>query len=282
MRDKEKIGVGIITCSRKPLFERLFSSLQDCKESIDHLCIVEDIINVDDECYVGDVVEGRWKGDNTMRRVITDKNMGVGVSKNHALRWLLKDGCNHIFLIEDDIYIKDPSVFQKYIEASKVSGIQHFNFSQHGIMNKVGFTNNGEPNPKLTIDYKSARISLFGHCVGAFSYYSAHCLKTVGLMDERYYNACEHVDHTYDIIKAGMHPPFWNFADIENSQDYLGDEPWTLRNSTISSRKDHPELITEADKLFLEKHQTLPTYIPNVKEEEEVYKSLKEIKSEYE
>lgn len=277
--DKEKIGVGIITYQPRKTFDKCFDFWH---HMVDHVVVVNDGREFDYDwssgfrkLYVARIPE------TTLTYIKNDENLGVGKSKNSALRHLLNQGCDHIFLIEDDIYIKDQSVFHKYIEASKVSGIQHFNFSQHGIMNKVGYTNDGEPNPKLTIDYKSARISLFGHCVGAFSYYSTHCLKNVGLMDERYYNACEHVDHTYEIIKAGMHPPFWNFVDIENSQDYLGDEPWTLRNSTISSRKDHPELITEADKIFLEKHQTLPTYIPNVNEEE-VYKSLKEIKKNYE
>ena len=48
-------------------------------------------------------------------------------------------------------------------------------------------------------------------------------------MDERFYNALEHVDHTIAVIDAGMHPPFGYFADIADSQDYIGDEGWSTK-----------------------------------------------------
>ena len=285
MINGERIGVGIVTCDRKALFEKLVNSLIPCND-IDKLVVVSDTIK-DRKIFTKD------SGPDYCSSVLNNSkmknwsihyheaNQGVGKSKNKALQHLLDDGCDHIFIIEDDIFIKDPTVFQKYIEASKVTGIQHFNFSQHGIMNKVGYSNNGKPNPNFIIDYGSAKVSFFTHCVGAFSYYSAAALKEVGLMDERYYNACEHVDHTYNIIKAGMHPPFWNFVDIENSQDYLGDEPWTKQNSTISSRPDHQTLMTDADKIFVDKHGMLPMDIP-IPSGEEIYKSIKEIKNKYE
>ena len=186
-------------------------------------------------------------------------------------------GCDHIFLMEDDIFIKDPIVFEKYIEASRVTGIQHFNFSQHGVMNK---TWSGDPNPVNVIDYGSLKIELHRHCVGAFSYYSRECLEKVGLMDEEYYNACEHVDHTYEISKAGMHPPFWFFADIENSSKYLGDEAWSIEQSTISSNPKHQEMVAKADAVFYTKHGHLPGHTP-LTDEEGVVSSLKNIKKTY-
>jgi glycosyltransferase involved in cell wall biosynthesis len=209
-------------------------------------------------------------------------NLGVGKSKNIALKHLLNKGCDHIFLIEDDIFILDPSVFERYIEASKITGIQHFNFSLHGVMNKKWEQRafpDVIPNPRVIIDYKSVKIPLYPHCVGAFSYYSRECLETVGLIDEKFYNACEHVDHTYKIIKAGMHPPFWFFADIENSGDYLGDEPWDITKSTISSNPNHQQMMIDADKIFVENHGLLPRQIPF--EEQLVGPTLKQIKNKY-
>lgn len=270
---KEKIGVGIITFNRFHLLMKLyntlpFSNVGEC--GLNELVIIND----GDACRGFELIEGCG---NTM---IHTGGIGVAKSKNKALQHLLDQGCDHIFLIEDDIYIKDPSVFQKYIEASKKTGIQHFNFSQHGMMNKT-FDGKSTPNPRLIVDYKDVRIPLYPHCVGAFSYYSRKCLETVGLMDERYYNACEHVDHTYEIIKAGMHPPFWYFADIENSWEYLGDEEWSLKQSTISSRDDHNEIVSAADKVFFEKHKHLPGQTP-LTLEEDIIQSIKEIKKNYE
>jgi glycosyltransferase involved in cell wall biosynthesis len=205
-------------------------------------------------------------------------NIGVGKSKNKALQYLLDAGCDHIFLIEDDIFIKDPKVFEKYIEASKITGIQHFNFSQHGLVNKSW--PDGDPAPRFVVDYGKITIPLYPHCVGAFSYYSRKCLETAGLIDEQYFNACEHVDHTLEIIKKGIHPPFWYFADIENSWEYLGDEPWSMSKSTISSNPNHKQMMKDADHIFVKKHGHYPGQTPMV-DLDVVGKSLKQIKNEY-
>ena len=270
MINEERIGVGVITFNREELFWKCWRSLENCSDIIDEYVAVNDgkPYSVMPEIYSGDVTLFKHK-----------KSIGVGPSKNEALRHLLGNGCDHIFLVEDDIFVKNPEVFSKYIEASKVSGIQHFNFSQHGIMNKT-FDQQRAPNPRTTISYGDVSVSLYPHCVGAFSYYSRKCLETVGLMDERYFNACEHVDHTYEIIKAGMHPSFWYFADIANSWEYLGDEEWSLQNSTISSNPNHKQMMIDADKIFVEKHGHLPgqTKLDSIPE---MGKTLKSIKAKY-
>lgn len=266
MVNGEKIGIGVLTGFRDDLYKKCLVSIPDL--------IVDEIVVVNDN---PNVKYGQLLYETEI--INNEINLGVGKSKNKALQYLLDSGCEHIFLIEDDIYIKDIDVFEKYIEASKVSGIQHFNYSQHGNMNK-NYHGHNEPYPRLIIDYGTVKIPFYPNCVGAFSYYSKHCLETVGIIDERYYNACEHVDHTYDIIKAGMHPPFWYFADIENSWEYLGDEPWDIKKSTISSNPNHQQMMKDADTIFLEKHGCVPSKIKFLGPEE-VGKHLKNIKKTY-
>jgi len=272
----DKIGVGIVTMQPRKTFDKCFDFWH---HNVDHIVVVND----------GKPFEYNWSNgfrnkyvgkspDTSLTYCQNDGNLGVGITKNRALQLLLNLKCDHIFLIEDDIYIKDQSVFQAYIDASKRTGIQHFNFSQHGMMNKI-FDGKSNPNPRIVMDYGDMKIPLYPHCVGAFSYYSRKCLETVGLMDEDYYNACEHVDHTLGIINAGMHPPFWYFADIEDSWYYLGDEEWSLDQSTISSKDNHGEIVAAADKVFLAKHGCLPSQIP-LTIESGVIQSLKDIKNE--
>jgi GT2 family glycosyltransferase len=264
MINGETIGVGIVTYKRNNLLLKLIGSIP--KNVIDFFIVVDD--GGDLKSISNDFIDGEI--------IINETNFGVGKSKNIALKKLLDYGCDHIFLIEDDIFIKDPLVFEKYIEASKVSGIQHFNYSQHGLGNVTpDFYRN--PNPNLIVDYKTCKIAFYTHCVGAFSYYSRKCLETVGFIDERYYNACEHVDHTYEIIKAGMHPPYWYFADIDNSWEYLGDEKWTRYNSTISCHPNHNQMMKDADEIFISKHGLHPCQIPRY----EINNSLKEIRNKY-
>lgn len=244
-----KIGLGIVTHNRQDYF----------KEIIKHVPVdvLSEVVVVNDGTpYDGVQIPGTL--------IQHDNNRGVGVSKNNALKHLLDKGCDHLFLMEDDIIVKNKDVFSKYIQASKLTGIQHFNYSQHGWMNKHFINNQPSdvPNPKVKIDYGDVEIALYMHCVGAFSYYSKKCLDVVGLIDERFFNACEHVDHTYQIIKHDMHPQFWWFADLANSNDYLADIPWTRQTSTISSRSDHNELVKAADQVFLSKNGLVPMQIP--------------------
>jgi GT2 family glycosyltransferase len=267
-----KIGVGVITKDREDFFWKCWKSLELCSNHIDEYVVVND----GNPYAVTPTIYS-----NTVDLIQHTDNTGVAISKNQALQHLLDKGCDHIFLIEDDMFIKDSSVFQKYIEASEKSGIQHFNFSQHGFANKIR-NNMGEitPNPKITIKYGDNGISFYQHCVGSFSYYSRKCLDDVGLMDERYYNACEHVDHTYEIIKKGYHPPFWWFADIENSWEYIGDDGWSIETSSISSSDSFMKNVKKADEVFVKKHGHFPIQTPSV-ELDEFGKSLKEIKKKW-
>lgn len=236
MIHNQKVGVGIVTYNRKEGLLKLVNSLP--------LHIIDEIIIVNDGEHFSDY-------DNfSFHYHHNEENMGVGVSKNIALRYLQSRKVEHYFLIEDDVFIKNADVFCRYIEASKVSGIQHFNFSQHGVRN---IDEQGKPNPRLRINYEALDVMLFPYCVGAFCYYTAQCLDTAGLMDECFYNAMEHVDHTISIIDCGMHPPFSYFADIENSQDYIGDEGWSHQQSTINTGLNYNGLLIAALKKFYRK-----------------------------
>lgn len=260
---KEKIGLGIVTYNRPQYFKRIFESIP--------LPVLDEVVVINDGLPYQQTVP--------VTLIQHDTNKGVGISKNDAIRYLKERDCDHFFLMEDDIIIKDASVFKRYIDASKQTGIQHFNYSQHGLMNKMGDLTT--PNPRVVVAYNAdTSIALYPHCVGAFSYYSRKCVETAGLIDEAFYNACEHVEHTYRIIQQGMHPPFWWFADIAESSKYLDDIPWSQQTSTISSRTDHRDIMQQADKLFVNKHGLLPGQIP-FKSQTDVTTALKSIHKQY-
>ena len=101
-----KIGVGIITCNRPDYLTGLLDSLVHCKESINELVVVNDGQPIEVSLFKGEYI-------------LNKTNLGVGKSKNKALKYLLDKNCDYIFLIEDDVIIFDSNVFQKYIEASK-------------------------------------------------------------------------------------------------------------------------------------------------------------------
>jgi len=279
MNNKEKIGVGICTYNRLDYLEGLINSLIPCEKTIDELVVVND----GGETPNWDLPFGTW--------INNESNSGVAVSKNNALKYLLEKDCDYFFLIEDDMIIKDPSAFQQYIEAYKASGIQHFNYGPGSPFNRKQTIQNfdlhnrhlldekTEPNPKLIVEYKTCKIALYEHTVAMFSFFTKHVLNKVGFVPEEYPNCWEHVDHTYQIIKAGYHPPFWWFADLANSHELLEEAPGAIENSAIAKDKNEwNNRVLKGREIYKKKHGHYPNQPPQYTQEE-VVKTLKEIKS---
>lgn len=239
----KKIGLGLITCNAVEKFNQSVLTVPQ----VDCFVIVNDGLPYPNTVYP------------TNAFVIQHElNCGVGKSKNDALKYLVAQGCDHIFLMEDDVLIKNPEVINKYILASETTGILHFNYALQGpnnfwipfvkpsfwdkVLNYLGVNSQeiskdsavAVPHPKAIIAYENGvSISLYPHCVGAFSYYRKSLLENVGFLDEVFVNAWEHVEHTYQIILKGYHPPFWWFADISSSKSDLSNIENVIEASTI-------------------------------------------------
>ena len=251
---RHKIGIGIITCNRSNFFKELIESVPEVEEIV----VVNDGMPYADDLYpskISEVIQHK-------------KNNGIAKTKNDALSYLLKQNCNHIFLLEDDIAINDPSVFDKYIKASQLSGIHHFNYAYHGV--NENRTPDGKPNPRLVVDYgEGIKLAFYHNTTAALSYFRAELLKKVGLIDTFYRNALEHVDHTYQIIKAGYHPPFRWFADLEDSYLLLKELDLLQQQSLLKTNKK--KLLYRAKffgAYFRLKNGYRPSRVPTVGENE--------------
>jgi GT2 family glycosyltransferase len=271
-----KIGLGIVTCNRPEFLAK---------------CI--DSINIDKIHVRAIVNDGKIPVKHDGFHIIhNEKNLGVGKSKNKLLKYLYDQGCDYIFLLEDDMLILDESVFQKYIEAYKKSGIHHFNYGpgspfnrkqniQFDLHNRHELDQHSDPNPRMIIDYgNDVKVSLFEHTVAMFSFFTRKVLTEVGYIDEDFYNAWEHVDHTYRIIKAGYHPPFWYFSDIYNSHKYLTEAPQAIDKSTIASDNEQwKKNVYGGREIYLKKHGHYPNQ-PPLSTKDDVSKILKRLKDE--
>jgi|LauGreDrversion4_2_1035121.scaffolds.fasta_scaffold574622_1 glycosyltransferase involved in cell wall biosynthesis len=280
MSKKEKIGVGIITCNRLNYLKGLVDTLVPCKDVIDCLVVVNDGTDQPD----WRLSYGEW--------VNNEQNLGVAKSKNKALKHLFDAQCDFFFLIEDDMLIKDPTVFEQYINAFRASGIQHFNYGPGSPFNRKQEIQNfdlhnrhllnekTEPNPKLIVDYKTCKIALYEHTVAMFSFFTRKLLEEgLGYMPEEYDRCWEHVDGTYQIIKAGYHPPFWWFADIANSHELIEEAPGAIENSSIAKNKDEwMQRVMEGREIYKRRHGHYPNQPPQ-HTKEEVIKMLKQIKT---
>lgn len=232
------IGVAIITCDRPEFFSKCLASVLSLPSgSFDHICVVNDepgsTLDIPDD----------------MMYFHNSKNIGVGASKNIGMKHLLDSGCEHIFILEDDVTITHPDTLSMYINASETTGIKHLNFCLHGEDNKY----KGEPAPKLIVDYGEFKLALYHNIYGALSYYHHSVLTSVGLMDERYFNAMEHVDHTMMIIQDGSHPPFRWFADILDSHKLVAEQDNNHSDSKIRDDKEWTKRFMKGVELFHEK-----------------------------
>lgn len=269
-----KIGVGIITCNRPDFFKQCLNSLPD---NVDEIVVINDGSPLPFDLSRGTEIQN-------------EVNLGVGKSKNKALKYLFDKGCDYLFLIEDDMIIKRADVFEAYIAAYKASGIHHFNYGpgspfnrkqsiEFDLHNRHLLDQHSEPNPKLIVDYKDIKVALYEHTVAMFCFFTRAAIEKAGYIDEEYYNAWEHVDHTYRIIKMGMHPPFWWFADIANSEDYLTEAPGAIDNSSIANKAEQwHKNVYEGREIYKRKHGHYPNQ-PPVVTKQQVIETLKQIKN---
>ena len=266
----DKIGVGIVTCNRPSFFLKCFNSIP----------VDIELVVVNDGADFSDIEKLKQK--RHFDYIHNNVNLGVGKSKNILFKQLLAKDCDHIFLIEDDIVIKDKSVFKEYIKARNLTGIQHFNFGYHGPANKNGVSG-GPPKPRFIVDYGNTKIAINHHSVGAFCYYTKDVLKKVGLIDEEDTNAFEHVDHDYRIAKAGYSTPYWNFADMANSCDFLEEIECSEKSSSIRPRDDWSSNIRKGYEIFKTKHNCYPAFQGGVPDtvEQEVKNIMKQIYKKY-
>jgi glycosyltransferase involved in cell wall biosynthesis len=223
-----KIGIGILTFNREKYFKQVYKSLKDCV--FDELVIVNDGKPYNFKPTKGDVIQH-------------EENKCIAASKNDALKFLLQKNCDHLFLIEDDILVKDRNVFKEYISVANETGLYHLNFEQ------------AAPNHhQYTINYKDGiAISLWKDPQGAFSYFRSEALQKVGLFDEAYKNAFEHIDLAYRFIAAKLLPAFWYFPDIANATDFLEPIKGSSENSTITNKENYQKNWDLSAKHFIQK-----------------------------
>lgn len=243
-----KIGLCLVTYNR---IEFLKQSLQSIISN--NFGGAKELIVVDDASTDGTFEYLKQATANTGIAIYSkSENKGVGNSKNIGMQHLLDVGCTDIFVMEDDIIMRNPKTCLHYIAYARRHKLQHLNFGLHGTMNIN----------KAFYNYEG--IYCFPECIGAFSYYTREVLEVVGLIDEYFVNAWEHVEHTYRIANMGYTTPFWQFADCPNSYMLLSEIPNSLEKSVIRPNEDWEKNVIRGKKYWEEKHGTwLPPRPPN-------------------
>jgi hypothetical protein len=255
---KGKIGVGITTYNSEDYFKSLYETLP--LDKINELVIV----NGGDK-YKGKY-EANWIQHNT--------NCYPSVCRNDAINFLLQRNCEHIFIIEDDMILKSPDIFDKYIEASTISGLKYFSF----VSTSWESGKPGNRSPRLTVEYKNnVSVSFYKNMCNEFTYHHKTCYEKVGLYDTNYRDPWD-IDMAYRESQQVYAAPFWWFADITKSDELIINNP----NAISRLQGDRPDgsreqRIQKEWEYFVKKHNIMVNQIPDTSKEK-LLEKLKKIK----
>lgn len=250
----EDTAVGIITCNRPEFVEQLLQSIDPSVGSIF-------LINSGNDIELS--LDSKTKLSEYIKTEISPTP--VGRAKNQILRKMRHLGFKYLFLIEDDVKIKDNKVFEKYITTAAATGLWagQLSYGTHG--GKSGGNIDPEGNPRVeTVDYDSCSINLYPQSFQAFTLYHSNVFKIIGYFDDFYENAGEHLDHYYLSFLHGLGNYFWYFPDIENSWEYLEDIDKDHSESVIRKSPKWRENMQKAWAWFNKKYGKSPTDIPKV------------------
>jgi hypothetical protein len=262
---KNKIGVAVITCNRQDFCENCLDSMPE----VDTLIVVND----------GNPYDLNIISPKKVKEVIQHTtNKSVCISKNDALRYLIQDGCELLYLCEDDQIIKRQDIFEQYIKTAEVSGIWKMQAALHGPANR---DQNYQPKPRKIIEYPGdIKLALYPNCVGSFEFFHKTIIKNCGYYDSYYNQNCwEHCDYCRTLEKNNVFTPWWWFPDIYESDKYIEEQAGT-ENSVIRKSDEWKQKLAEHAHYFKYKHGYFPTTIPDTPEEK-VVEILKMLKKNY-
>lgn len=231
----KKVGIGLVTYERPEYLRAALNSiLEHLSDYVDYVFVCDDHSTL----YVDEVNEilRSFSAPFKYKYLIHDENQSVCLTKNDCFRELLREECDFIFIMENDMKIEHPNAVTKYIDAYVKYGIHHFNYAHHGPINS------GPPlgAADLIDSEMHDDIDVYTACVGCWSFYTRECLIFVGLMDEELcYNSMEHVEHTLRCAKEGFTFRFWRFPDVAGSINWISPQPDALESSTIRSHNSN-------------------------------------------
>jgi GT2 family glycosyltransferase len=217
-----KIGLGIVTYMR-PLerFDGAWRSAWDKLQDVVDVWVAVDDGSDGEAARTYDRIR-----DELPFPLLSIPHGGCAASKNAALRHLMDQGCDYLFVMEDDMRVLDPKAVTEYIRVSQQSGVEHFSYAKHGTANEnLGM-----------IERRPDGVELWPASVGSWTMWTRNCIETVGYMDEEMYCAMEHVHHTYRCALAGLTTPMWEFADVAGSENWLAPQPDCYATSTFAGK----------------------------------------------
>lgn len=267
-RFKAQTAVALITCNREDFLHKALDSID--RDSVNQIFVIN----------AGAFLK---KTPEDVKLIQCTRNPTVvGIAKNIALREMKNSGYDFLFLMEDDVIVKNSKVFEKYIDTAMDSGLWagQLSYGTHGGAGGGNVDNDGNPLKRVTVQYTKNKVDLYKHSLHAFVLYHANTLQHIGYMAENYINAAEHLDQYYTAFLKNLGCHYWNFPDIEDSFEYLEDIDSNHENSIIRNSSDFTKNFSTSWGIFKEKFGMFPHEVPD-SSPEEVHERLNFLERNY-
>lgn len=201
-----KKGLVITTFNREDHFKTLYDSIPFHK--VDIVVVVNG-----GEIYTGKYPNVQW--------IQHEKVKFPSVARNDGIKYLIDHGCDYIFVSEDDMIIKSENIFDEYINASKLTGIEYFCFASYAW--DAGPV--GSRTPRIKVQYSpDVMISFYKNTTNEFTFRTKRVIEDIGYYNEQFKNIFD-IEWIYRISKSNYTAGFWYFPDIANSDDLIMNNP---------------------------------------------------------
>ena len=252
-----KIGVGITTFNKEDFYKDLYDTIPFDK--------IDEVITTN----MGDEYVGTY--DKTYMNQWTE-DYGPCRGRNENIQYLYDKGCDYIFLVEDDVLIKNPEVFNTYVDYCVNTGIKYFIYCS----DSDGSGKINQRTPTLKIKYPNdQKVCFYPNMRNDFVCHHRSNFDD-RLYDETYKYIFD-IEYTYyHMVEKKVTTPFWWFPDIENSDNYV---QYRLDTSSRLDNHRNPEKLNHEFKKLEKKTGFWVNHIPKWNEIQ-VKNRLKELYNE--
>lgn len=237
----EKIGLVITTFNSESYFQDLYNSIPF--DRLDEVVVVNG----------GEPYKEKY---NKVHWIQHSEVKFPAVARNDGLKFLLEKDMDHYFVCEDDMIFKSPDIFDRYIKASEITGLQYFIYASIS----WGSGPKHARTPISRIQYSpSLEISLYPNMCNEFTYNSKKLLEEVGLYCSTMKNLFD-ADYAYRVSQSRYGIPFWNFPDLPDSDDLIDNNPVAV--SRLDSDGQRLSRLEPDYNAFFERHGMTVSGVP--------------------
>ena len=218
MAYKGTVGLGLTTWKRPERFRACRASvLEHLSPLLDYVVCVQD----GGECYIRD--SPSW-----WRTIDHGQNQGWSVAKNTCLDRLVALGCDHVFMIEDDVIVTSPKAVTGYIDAHYAKGHHYMTAHPWGETTTAKVEEDGP-------------VTYWAYCGSWWTYMSRRGLEEAGGYNPVLGGIMGDIELPQRWQLRGLTSGWGRLPDATGSESWVEPHCLTVDQSTIATQDGWPE-----------------------------------------